>query len=82
MDKQSVTFDPIWEEKYAAGHVQNYPWDMVVFFVFRNIPRDLVRSQKRLWKWALARPQIFGSLLEKVSRSLGWREAPAQLILQ
>jgi len=45
MDKQSVTFDPIWEEKYAAGHVQNYPWDMVVSFVFRNAPLDRPRSE-------------------------------------
>ena len=42
MDKETI--DPIWEEKYAAGHAQNYPWDMVVSFVFRNAPRDRPRS--------------------------------------
>lgn len=48
MDKQSLTFDPIWEDKYAAGHVQNYPWDMVVSFVFRNVPRDRPRSEIKI----------------------------------
>jgi len=48
MNKQSVTFDPIWEEKYAAEHVQNYPWDMVVSFVFRNAPRDRPWSEIKI----------------------------------
>lgn len=30
------TFDPIWEEKYSAGHCERYPWDCVVSFYFRN----------------------------------------------
>ena len=33
------SFDPIWEEKYASGHSQKYPWDMVVTFVYRNRPQ-------------------------------------------
>lgn len=37
---QDTSFDPIWEQKYAAGHSQRYPWDIVVSFVFRNAPRD------------------------------------------
>lgn len=37
--------DPIWEEKYKAGHVQRYPWDSVVSFVFRNAPRDKPRHE-------------------------------------
>lgn len=48
MDNQSIAFDPIWEEKYSAGHVQNYPWDMVVSFVFRNVPRDRPRSEIKI----------------------------------
>jgi len=48
MNEQSVTVDPIWEEKYAAGHVQNYPWDMVVSFVFRNAPRDRPWSEIKI----------------------------------
>jgi SAM-dependent methyltransferase len=47
MDKSPATFDPIWEEKYAAGHVQNYPWDIVVSFVFRNVP-DRPRSEIKI----------------------------------
>jgi SAM-dependent methyltransferase len=39
------TFDPVWEEKYAAGHAQRYPWDMVVSFVFRQSPRDRPRAE-------------------------------------
>jgi SAM-dependent methyltransferase len=42
------TFDPIWEEKYRAGHRQRYPWDVVVSFVFRNAPRDRPRSDVRV----------------------------------
>lgn len=43
-----MTIDPIWEEKYASGHVQNYPWDMVVSFVFRNVPQDRPRSEIKI----------------------------------
>lgn len=32
--------DPIWEQKYSAGHLQRYPWDCIVSFVFRHAPRD------------------------------------------
>jgi SAM-dependent methyltransferase len=42
------TFDPIWEEKYSAGHMERYPWDVVVSFVFRNFPRDKPRSEVRI----------------------------------
>jgi ubiquinone/menaquinone biosynthesis C-methylase UbiE len=45
---ESRSFDPIWEEKYAAGHVVNYPWDVVVSFVFRNAPRDKPRHDIRI----------------------------------
>ena len=31
----------IWEEKYAAGHTQKYPWDAVVSFVFRFKPKAM-----------------------------------------
>jgi SAM-dependent methyltransferase len=44
----AVTFDPIWEEKYQAGHAQRYPWDAVVSFVYRNAPRDRPRSQVKV----------------------------------
>lgn len=37
--------DPVWERKYSSGHVQRYPWDSVVSFVFRNAPRDRPRSE-------------------------------------
>ncbi len=42
------TFDPIWEEKYSAGHMERYPWDAVVSFVFRNFPKDKPRSAVRI----------------------------------
>src|SRR4051812_35105178 len=32
--------DPVWEERYAAGAQQRYPWSQVVSFVMRNRPRD------------------------------------------
>lgn len=34
-----MTIDPIWEQKYEAGHSQKYPWDAVVSFVFRHARR-------------------------------------------
>jgi ubiquinone/menaquinone biosynthesis C-methylase UbiE len=40
--------DPIWEQKYAAGHAERYPWDVVVSFVFRNAPRKVGRSDVRI----------------------------------
>jgi ubiquinone/menaquinone biosynthesis C-methylase UbiE len=35
-----VQFDPIWEEKYSAGHQQKAPWDSVVSFVYRFKPKQ------------------------------------------
>lgn len=43
-----TTFDPVWDEKYAGGHEQRYPWDMVVSFVFRHAPRDRPRNGVRI----------------------------------
>jgi SAM-dependent methyltransferase len=34
------TPDPVWEEHYARGHQQRAPWDEVVTFVYRHMPRD------------------------------------------
>ncbi len=45
-DRGSV--DPVWENKYRDGHAENYPWDVVVSFVFRNAPRDRPRSEIRI----------------------------------
>ena len=42
------TLDPIWEKKYAAGHMERYPWDVVVSFVFQNFPKDKPRSAVRI----------------------------------
>ena len=35
----------IWESIYQAGQRNNYPWDNVVSFVFRNAPKDRPRDQ-------------------------------------
>ena len=51
MNKQSATFAPILEDKYAVGHVQNYPWNMVVYFVFRNLHRDRPRSEIKIMEF-------------------------------
>lgn len=42
------TFDPVWEDKYSAGHMERYPWDVVVSFVYRNYPRNKPRGQTRI----------------------------------
>jgi SAM-dependent methyltransferase len=38
----------IWEEIYKAGRVQNYPWDSVVSFVFRNAPKRAHRDEVKI----------------------------------
>ncbi len=43
-----MTFDPVWDEKYAAGHRERWPWDAVVSFVFRHAPRDRPRHDVRV----------------------------------
>lgn len=48
MDKYLLNCDPIWEGKYSAGHSQRYPWDVVVSFVFRNIPTDRPPSEIKI----------------------------------
>lgn len=42
------SFDTIWEDKYATGHSQRYPWDSVVSFIFRNAPRDRPPNEVRI----------------------------------
>ncbi|MCH2138463.1 MAG: class I SAM-dependent methyltransferase [Phycisphaerales bacterium] len=44
----SASVDPVWEQKYATGHAQRYPWDCVVSFVFRNAPPGVPRDQIRV----------------------------------
>lgn len=44
----SYAFDPVWDAKYADGHEERYPWDVVVSFVFRNAPRDRPRRDVRI----------------------------------
>lgn len=44
----SQTFDPVWDEIYSSGHMERYPWDTVVSFVFRNYPRDKLRSAVKI----------------------------------
>lgn len=45
---QTSNFDPLWEQKYASGHAQRYPWDVIVSFVFRHCPRDKRREDTRI----------------------------------
>ncbi len=35
------SYDVIWDEIYERGHINRYPWDSVVSFVFRSYPRDI-----------------------------------------
>jgi len=37
-------FDEIWDSIYASGHINRYPWDAVVSFVFRHYPRHKAKS--------------------------------------
>ena len=40
--------DPVWEEKYSAGHEQRYPCDNIVSFIYRKYPRDKSRNQVKI----------------------------------
>ena len=40
--------DQVWENLYAAGHNQRYPWDCVVSFIYRHAPRDTPRDETRI----------------------------------
>jgi hypothetical protein len=42
------SFDPIWEDKYAHGHAQRYPWDTIVKFVFCNVQSERLCEQVRI----------------------------------
>lgn len=33
-------YDKIWDKIYTEGHEQKAPWDSVVSFVYRNMPKD------------------------------------------
>ena len=39
MSRQANFVDPVWIEKYALGHEERYPWDLVVTFLMSNAPR-------------------------------------------
>jgi SAM-dependent methyltransferase len=50
MSTTAPTFDPIWErEIYGEGkHLNRYPFDIVVSFVYRNYPRQIPRDAVRI----------------------------------
>ena len=48
MKSKSKNFDLIWEKKYSEGHVQLYPWDLVVSFIFNYLPNNPVRSKIKI----------------------------------
>jgi SAM-dependent methyltransferase len=50
MSDASPSWDPVWErEIYGEGrHLNRWPFDIVVSFVFRHFPRDKPRGQVRI----------------------------------
>jgi ubiquinone/menaquinone biosynthesis C-methylase UbiE len=46
---ENISFDPIWEKIYQSGQQLNkYPYDQVVSFVFRYIPKDVAKNKIRI----------------------------------
>ena len=45
--KKIKNIDPVWEKKYSKGHKQLYPWDAVVSFVFKNVPKNRSRKYQK-----------------------------------
>lgn len=42
-------FQSKWEELYSEGkHLNRYPWDMLVSFVYRNAPKDKPRNKIKI----------------------------------
>jgi SAM-dependent methyltransferase len=50
MSAASPSWDPVWEKEiYGEGrHLNRWPFDIVVSFVFRHFPRDKPRRQVRI----------------------------------
>ena len=44
----SLSFDPVWNAKYAEGFIQHAPWDAVVTALFRKAPKDRPREATRI----------------------------------
>jgi SAM-dependent methyltransferase len=44
----TVSFDPVWEEKYSAGHQERAPWDNIVSFIYRYRPRGVPHSNVKI----------------------------------
>lgn len=43
-ERKTAAMDPVWEQRYASGVSQRYPWSQVVSFVMRNLPADKPRN--------------------------------------
>ena len=48
LKKNIKNIDPVWEKKYSKGHKQLYPWDTVVSFVFKNVPKNCFRKKIKI----------------------------------
>jgi len=47
--QKPVSFNEIWEDIYRDGRQLNrYPFDQIVSFIYRNLPRDKPRSEIRI----------------------------------
>ena len=44
MRSHEAFVDPVWIEKYALGHEERYPWDLVVSFVMNNRSKSLNKT--------------------------------------
>ena len=45
---KNKNFDKIWEKKYSKGHIEKYPWDIVITFVNRNIKKNIKKSKIKI----------------------------------
>ena len=45
---KNENFDKIWEKKYSGGHIEKYPWDIVISFVNRNIKKNIKKSKIKI----------------------------------
>ena len=44
-DNLNEYIDPIWEAKYSEGHVERYPWDIVISFIFKYRPKEIPANE-------------------------------------
>lgn len=91
MSKKIKNFNTIWEKIYKQGHIQLYPWDIVVSFIFKNLPSQKSRKNVRILElgfgtgsnlWFAAREgfEVYGIEASKTALSFARKRLKAEML--